>query len=164
MLIVNVVFVVVGTAIDPPLMRLLALPMPLITLNISWQLLLSLYLYSHHYRAPMRMSSTLKGERFPMYLSLIIEDIVAVDLNGKLEWRKAWNRRYNSSFVIRRLIRRLTLFWGIGGMCIAAITLGLLFGIKGRAGREAGYAIGMLIVPYYNNNIMSVDFERRKKC
>ncbi|KAF3938697.1 hypothetical protein ABW19_dt0208448 [Dactylella cylindrospora] len=144
-LIVNVICVSVGTALEPPFINLMAMPMPTIIFNFSWQLLLSDWLHERRYRAPFRISSTAKGEVFPQFIYVIIEDVIAVDCNGKREWRQAWKDRVTASKPMRETLKRLSTYWGVGGLCVSALCWGLLWGFDSVSGKEAGYAIGWLL-------------------
>ncbi|KAK6524389.1 hypothetical protein TWF281_011297 [Arthrobotrys megalospora] len=144
-LIVNVVCVSVGTALTPPFINLMAMPMPTLIFNISWQLLLSDFLHDRKYRTPFRISSTPKGEIWPRFIYVIIEDVIAVDCNGKREWRQAWKDRVEASKPMRETLKRLSLFWGIGGLATSGLCYGLLWGFDSVSGKEAGYALGWLL-------------------
>ncbi|EPS40487.1 hypothetical protein H072_5674 [Dactylellina haptotyla CBS 200.50] len=144
-LIINVVCVSVGTALNPPFLNLMAMPMPTVIFNLSWQLLLSDFLHERKVRTPFRISSTPKGEIWPRFIYVIIEDVIAVDCNGKREWRQAWRDRVAASKPMRETLKRLSFFWGVGGICISALCFGLLWGFDSVSGKEAGYALGWLL-------------------
>ncbi|KAK6511119.1 hypothetical protein TWF481_000041 [Arthrobotrys musiformis] len=144
-LIINVVCVSVGTALDPPFLNLMAMPMPTLIFNISWQLLLSDFLHERKYRTPFRISSTPKGEIWPRFIYVIIEDVIAVDCNGKREWRQSWKDRVEASKPMRETLKRLSMFWGIGGIMMSSLCFGLLWGFDSVSGKEAGYALGWLL-------------------
>jgi len=119
--------------------------MPLVIFNLSWHLLLFDFLHERKVRTPFRISSTEKGEIWPRFIYVIIEDVVAVDCNGKREWRQAWKERVAASKPMRHTLKRLSLFWAIGGLCTSAICLGLLWGFDSVSGKQAGYALGWLL-------------------
>ncbi|EWC47860.1 hypothetical protein DRE_02742 [Drechslerella stenobrocha 248] len=144
-LIINVVCVSTGTALEPPSLRLMAMPMPTLIFNLSWQLLLSDFLHERKIRTPFRVSSTPKGEVWPRFISVIIEDFIAVDCNGKREWRQAWKDRVAASRPMRQTLKQLSTYWGVGGLCVSALCFGLLWGFDSMKGREAGYALGWLL-------------------
>ncbi|KAK6506532.1 hypothetical protein TWF506_011438 [Arthrobotrys conoides] len=144
-LIINVVCVSVGTALDPPFLNLMAMPMPTLIFNMSWQLLLSDFLHERKYRTPFRISSTPKGEIWPRFIYVIIEDVIAVDCNGKRDWRQSWKDRVEASKPMRETLKRLSMFWGIGGIMISILCFGLLWGFDSVSGKEAGYALGWLL-------------------
>ncbi|KAF3213157.1 hypothetical protein TWF106_009537 [Orbilia oligospora] len=144
-LIINVVCVSVGTALDPPFLNLMAMPMPTLIFNMSWQLLLSDFLHERKYRTPFRISSTPKGEIWPRFIYVIIEDVIAVDCNGKRDWRQSWKDRVEASKPMRETLKRLSMFWGIGGIMISTLCFGLLWGFDSVSGKEAGYALGWLL-------------------
>lgn len=144
-LIINVICVSVGTALEPPFINLMAMPMPTVIFNLSWLLLLSDFLHERKYRTPFRISSTPKGEIWPRFIYVIIEDVIAVDCNGKREWRQAWKDRVEASKPMRETLKRLSTFWAVGGLCVSALCWGLLWGFESVSGKEAGYAIGWLL-------------------
>ncbi|KAJ6258821.1 hypothetical protein Dda_6875 [Drechslerella dactyloides] len=144
-LIINVICVTVGTSLDPPNLNLMAMPMPTIIFNLSWQLLLSDYLHEHKFRTPFRISSTPKGDIWPRFIYVIIEDVIAVDCNGKREWRQAWRDRVAASKPMRETLKRLSTFWAVGGLIVSGLCWGLLWGFDSMSGQEAGYALGWLL-------------------
>ncbi|KAF3912321.1 hypothetical protein AA313_de0205330 [Arthrobotrys entomopaga] len=144
-LIINVICVSVGTALNPPFIDLMAMPMPTIIFNMSWLLLLFDFLHDRKVRTPFRISSTPKGEIWPRFIYVIIEDVIAVDCNGKRGWRQAWKDRVQASKPMRETLKRLSFFWGIGGLCMSTLCFGLLWGFDSISGKQAGYALGWLL-------------------
>lgn len=67
----------------------------------------------------------------------IIEDIIAVDGSGNLEFRHALDKRYRASPEFRNMLATLSLFWSIPGLLVAGgvtaaiwtVPLGVAFGI-----------------------------------
>jgi hypothetical protein len=68
----------------------------------------------------------------------LIEDICAVDGSGGTEFRTALDRRYAASHIFRTMLRRLGMFWAVGGETCAIVCTILIFTINA----EAGYVIG----------------------
>ena len=71
-----------------------------------------------------------------------MEDVIAVDANGKNDWRGKWKKRYENSRDMRVLCEKLSLFWGVGGVVCSAVCVAFVFALGGHTGKEVGYAIG----------------------
>lgn len=91
-----------------------------------------------YFRVPIRISS------LPPYHSLlpltytIVEDVIAVDGGGLVEFRQAWRYRYESSSVMRKLLRDLGIFWGVSGIIVAAVCITVAW----TTGDNIGYGFG----------------------
>jgi hypothetical protein len=77
--------------------------------------------------APMRISSLPRGSPLRPGIYSIIEDVCAVDGSGGTEFRQRLNLRYVASHYFRRMLHRLTLFWALGALLIAAGTTAVVF-------------------------------------
>lgn len=133
-----------GTSVSPPVPRVLAMSPSVILVLCGPQFLLSCYAYKNHWKAPCRMSSVERGEYAPPALFTIIEDIVAVDGGGGREYRAALKARYEASEKFRELIWRLTLFWGIGSILTAGVTIAVVWTVPeyvayGFGGSNSGF-------------------------
>ncbi|GJJ15971.1 hypothetical protein Clacol_010250 [Clathrus columnatus] len=71
-------------------------------------------------RLPIRVSSLPPNEPLPPGAFTLVEDIIAVDGHGGLEFRKAWRARYEASTIMRKLLRDLSIFWGATGTIAGA--------------------------------------------
>jgi hypothetical protein len=91
-----------------------------------------------HVPAPVRISSVPKGAQLRPGIYSLIEDICAVDGSGGTEFRTALDRRYAASHIFRTMLRRLGMFWAVGGETCAIVCTILIFTINA----EAGYVIG----------------------
>jgi hypothetical protein len=78
-------------------------------------------------RAPVRISSLPRGSLLRPGIYSIIEDVIAVDGSGGLEFRQRLNLRYQASHHFRKMLHRLTLFWAFGSIGIAAGTTAIIF-------------------------------------
>jgi hypothetical protein len=78
-------------------------------------------------RAPIRISSLPRGSPLRPGIYSIIEDVIAVDGSGGLEFRQRLNLRYQASHHFRLMLHRLTLFWAFGSLSIAAGTTAIIF-------------------------------------
>lgn len=87
--------------------------------------------------APCRISSLPVGAPLRPGIYAYIEDVCAVDGSGGTEFRQRLNLRYQASKAFREMLHRLTLFWAIGSIVIAAITVAIVFTIP----RDAAYIV-----------------------
>jgi hypothetical protein len=94
--------------------------------------------------APCRISSLPKGAPLRPGIYAYIEDICAVDGSGGTEFRQRLNLRYQASKHFREMLHRLTLFWAIGAIGIAAITVAIVFTIN----RDAAYVVRTNFHPF----------------
>jgi hypothetical protein len=78
-------------------------------------------------RAPFRISSLPRGSPLRPGIYSIIEDVIAVDGSGGLEFRQRLNLRYLASHYFRQMLHRLTLFWAFGALACAAGTTAIIF-------------------------------------
>lgn len=88
--------------------------------------------------SPFRISSMPAGSQIRPGIYWIIEDVVAVDGNGGVEFREKLNARYEASRDFRQMLHRLTLFWGIGAETAAVVITILVFTIE----KDAAYVVG----------------------
>jgi hypothetical protein len=86
--------------------------------------LLSLILNGLEVRLPFRFGSVEKGNVVRPAIYYIVEDVVAVDGNGGLDYREAFMGRYESSEVFQVMIWRLSVVW-----MVAFYLLGVGFGV-----------------------------------
>jgi hypothetical protein len=77
--------------------------------------------------APLRISSLPRGSPLRPGIYSIIEDVCAVDGGGGTEFRQRLNLRYVASHYFRRMLHRLTLFWALGALLVAAGTTVVVF-------------------------------------
>ena len=88
--------------------------------------------------APFRISSLPAKSQLRPGIYWIIEDVVAVDGSGGVEFRERLNARYEASHDFRQMLHRLTLFWGIGAEAAAVVVTILVFTIT----KDAAYCVG----------------------
>lgn len=91
--------------------------------------------------APCRISSLPQGAPLRPGIYAYIEDICAVDGSGGTEFRQRLNLRYQASKPFREMLHRLTLFWAIGAIGIAVITVAIVFTIQ----RDVAYVVGWTV-------------------
>lgn len=88
--------------------------------------------------APFRISSMPKNSQLRPGIYWVIEDVIAVDGSGGVEFRERLNARYEASHDFRQMLHRLTLFWGIGAEGAAVVCTILIFTIQ----KDAAYCVG----------------------
>lgn len=101
--------------------------------------LTSLILHATHAGSPFQVGSIPAGERVRPVIYYIVEDVVAVDGGGGIEYRRAFNARYISSVRFQKMICWLTVKWMVGFFFIGAGVTGAVFGVKKR---EVAYGVG----------------------
>lgn len=134
----------IGTSTKPqPDLRIVAMPLPILIGHVCTELLTLELLRAMGVRAPFRLSSTAAGEEIPPGVSLLAEDIVAVDAKQGRSFRSAWKQRSEGSKSFRRLLVQLDLMWGLGGLMVSACCLAVIWGVENA---DVGYAVGKLVL------------------
>ena len=99
---------------DGPHLSLIAMPVPSLMFLLASLLLISLLLNMMNIKAPFRLGSTGKGEaEVRPAVFYVVEDIVAVDGSGGVEYRTQFNARYISSLIFRQMLFKLSVVWMI---------------------------------------------------
>lgn len=108
----------------------MALPLSLLILQVSLQILVAWVMRLAGLRYPFRFSSLRKGDAVRPAIYTIIEDIVAVD--GKLgtAYRASLSQAYEGRQAVRAILCRLDLLWGVSGVCIGGMNVALIFALK----------------------------------
>jgi hypothetical protein len=110
---------VVGSAPHVVWLRVLCMPAPALLYSLGGILgLLTLY-SAYGWKAPLRLSSTGKGEPVRPGVYYLIEDIVAVNANAGRPYREALAARYDASSRFRQMIYSQSLFWSIPPLIVA---------------------------------------------
>lgn len=131
-----------GIAEDPSNVRMASLPLSILLLQVCGQMALLLPLRAFGWRVPCRISSYPRGTPARPAVYTIIEDIVAVDGKQGREFREIWQGRWESSPLFRTHLAVMDAIWGISGLCIAALCIGIIYGINNVS---VGWAVGMYI-------------------
>lgn len=126
-LIIITIELVVGTVPHNPLVRPCAMPVPSLIFLFGVQLTFSAALQAAGARAPFRISSIPQGAPMLPGSYTIIEDVMAVDGNGGTAYREALNARYKASSLFRRMLTRLTIFWGVSALVVAGAITAVVF-------------------------------------
>ena len=137
----------------------MALPCTMLVLTLP---LLITGLLPYRVRLPCRVSSFPPRQPLPPLGYCYVEDVVAVDGGGRTEFRQvrsppslfprtmshplaqAWRTRYEESQVIRRLVRQLSVAWGLSGLIVAAGLLAACWAATVDTGYGLGYGIPWL--------------------
>ena len=113
--------------------------------------LLSLILNGLKVELPFRFGSVDAGNVLRPAVYYIVEDVVAVDGNGGVEYREAFTLRYETSPVFRRMLWTLSAVWMVAFYTFAGVLTGLVFWLP----ESAVYAVGWA-VPFPLAGLMAV--------
>jgi hypothetical protein len=101
--------------------RLLSLPAALLMFLVATLTFLSLMLNYLEVRLPFRFGSLDRGNILRPAIFYIVEDVVAVDGEGGMEYRKAFGARYDESHIFRGMIWKLSVFWMVAFYAMAVL-------------------------------------------
>jgi hypothetical protein len=118
--------------------RLISLPAAVLMYLVATLTLLSLGLNCLELKLPFRFGSLDAGNVVRPSIFYIVEDIVAVDGGGGIEYRKAFVARYDSSPIFRRMIWNLSVVWMLYFYVFAVLFTVLVFTLP----KIAVYAVG----------------------
>lgn len=127
----------------PASVPIVSMAIPLFMLTVCVPMTIS-GLFPRTFRLPIRISSFPPYHLLPPLTYTIVEDVVAVDGGGRLEFRQAWRRRYEESLVMRKLLRDLALFWGISGNIVAGGFIALAWTVSDDIGYGISYGLPWL--------------------
>ncbi|KAM7212934.1 hypothetical protein V8F06_011689 [Rhypophila decipiens] len=131
--------ILIGASIPhEPLVRPLAIPVPLFMIQMGLMLIATGYMNVKHKPTWCRMSSVPKGERTRPLVYTIVEDIIAVDGAAGLEYRRAFMARYEVSKLFRKMIAKQNWFWGWGSLLVGIGTMVVIWTVQ----QEIAYGIG----------------------
>jgi len=88
---------------------------------LSTLTLLSLIGNALEVKLPFRFGSSPHGETIRPAIFYIVEDVVAVDGNGEIEYREAFNARYESSEMFRNMLWNLSVCWMLAFYVLGAV-------------------------------------------
>ncbi|KAL3479550.1 hypothetical protein BJX99DRAFT_255546 [Aspergillus californicus] len=106
--------------------RLISLPLPLLILQVSSQLLCASVMNRMKAKYPFRVSSMDQTALVRPGVYTIVEDVMAVDCGQEQEYRRLLDARYCTSKPIRTLLERLDLAWGLSGAVVATVLVPLI--------------------------------------
>lgn len=131
--------ILIGASIPhEPLVRPLAIPVPLFMIQMGIMLLVSGWMNVKHKPTPCRVSSIPKGQRTRPLVYTIVEDIIAVDGAAGITYRRALMARYEVSPRFRKLIAQMNWFWGFASLLIGIGTMVVIWTVD----QEIAYGIG----------------------
>ncbi|KAI1776619.1 hypothetical protein F4818DRAFT_411239 [Hypoxylon cercidicola] len=131
--------ILIGASIPhEPLVRPLAMPLPLFFIEVGSLALASGFMDARHMHTTCKVSSIPKGAPIPPILLTFIEDVVAVDGGAGKTYRKRLLGRYKASKHFRGLIKGLNWFWGVGSLLVGAGSLAVVWTVQ----QEIAYGIG----------------------
>ena len=118
--------------------RLISLPTAVLMYLVATLTLLSLALNRLELKLPFRFGSLDAGNVLRPAVFYIVEDVVAVDGGGGVEYRKAFVERYHSSPIFRRMIWDVSVVWMLYFYVFAVLFTVLVFMLP----KAAVYAVG----------------------
>lgn len=136
--VIIMVELIIGTIPNNPPIRLLAMPVTSLLYVFGTEMLIQDGMRLLGIPAPFRISSMPAKSQLRPGVYWIIEDVVAVDGMGGVEFRERLNARYEASHDFRQMLHRLTLFWGIGAELAAVVITILVFTLE----KDAAYSVG----------------------
>ncbi|EIW51560.1 uncharacterized protein TRAVEDRAFT_41074 [Trametes versicolor FP-101664 SS1] len=128
---------IIGSSLNPGSVQTVAMSLPCFMICFCVPLLLT-GLWPHKLKMPFRVSSMPPYTGLPPAVYTMVEDVVAVDGGGCVEFRQAWRIRYEHSAIMRRIVRVTSLWWGASG-CLFA---GAFIAIAWTTADDIGYGIG----------------------
>ena len=121
---------------EPGSVNTVAMSLPCFMIAFCFPLLIT-GAFPHRLKMPFRVSSMPAWTGLPPAAYTLVEDVVAVDGGGCVEFRQAWRIRYEHSAVMRRIVRLTSLWWGASGMLFA----GAFIAIAWTTSVDIGYGI-----------------------
>jgi hypothetical protein len=118
--------------------RMMSLPASVLMYLVATLTLLSLVLNRLEWKLPFRFGSLDAGNVLRPAVFYIVEDVVAVDGGGGIQYRKAFIARYDNSAIFRRMIWDLSVVWMMYFYVLATLFTVLVFTLP----KAAVYAIG----------------------
>ncbi|KAI0324024.1 hypothetical protein GY45DRAFT_1331993 [Cubamyces sp. BRFM 1775] len=128
---------IIGSSLSPASVHTVAMSLSCFMIAFCFPLLIT-GIWPHKLKVPFRVSSMPPYTGLPPAVYTIVEDIVAVDGGGCVEFRQAWRIRYEHSAIMRRIVRVTSLWWGASGMILA----GAFIAIAWTTPDDVGYGIG----------------------
>ncbi|KAK0101892.1 hypothetical protein ONS95_001297 [Cadophora gregata] len=120
--------------------RLLSMPAPVLMYFLATLTALSLIVNKMELTLPFRFGSMDAGTVVRPAIYYIVEDVVAVDGNGGIEYREAFGARYESSSMFQDMIRILSIVWCLAFYALATWFTVLVFTLPVVAVYAVGWA------------------------
>ncbi|KAI0647655.1 hypothetical protein C8Q79DRAFT_999291 [Trametes meyenii] len=128
---------VIGSSLNPGSVHTVAMSLSCLMICFCVPLLITA-LWPHKLKVPFRVSSMPPYTGLPPAVYTMVEDIIAVDGGGCVEFRQAWRIRYEHSAIMRRIVRATSLWWGASGTVLA----GGFIAVAWTTPDDIGYGIG----------------------
>ncbi|KAH9925374.1 uncharacterized protein BXZ73DRAFT_103258 [Epithele typhae] len=128
---------VIGSSLNPGSVHTVAMSLSCFMIAFCFPLFLT-GAFPHRLKMPFRVSSMPPWTGLPPAVYTLVEDVVAVDGGGCVEFRQAWRIRYEHSAVMRHIVRQTSLWWGASGMLFAAAFIAIAW----TTADDVGYGIG----------------------
>ncbi|KAI0632540.1 hypothetical protein C8Q77DRAFT_931967 [Trametes polyzona] len=128
---------IVGSSLEPGSVHAVAMSLPCFMIAFCLPLLIT-GIWPHKLKVPFRVSSMPPYTGLPPGVYTMVEDIVAVDGGGCVEFRQAWRIRYEHSAIMRRIVRVTSIWWGASGTILAAAFIAIAWTTPD----DIGYGIG----------------------
>lgn len=129
---------IVGTIPTDPPIRLLAMPQTSLLWVFGLQMTIFEVMRLLNVPSPVRVSGQPRGSKLRPGVYSLIEDVIAVDGSGGTAYRMRLDKRYRSSHVFRSMLERLTVFWAIGAVLMAAAMTAMIFTLD----KDVAYTVG----------------------
>ena len=131
---------------------------------LSTLTLLSLVLNWAEVKLPFRFGSSPPGEVVRPAIYYIVEDVVAVDGNGGVEYREALGKRYEGSEMFRVMIWNLSMCWMLAFYVLGAVVAVLVMMLPVASVYAVGWAapfpvVGAMVVAtiFYVKSVLKVE-------
>ncbi|KAH9851653.1 hypothetical protein C2E23DRAFT_732778 [Lenzites betulinus] len=128
---------IIGSSLSPGSVHAVSMSLSCFMIAFCVPLLIT-GIWPHKLKVPFRVSSMPAYTGLPPAVYTMVEDIVAVDGGGCVEFRQAWRIRYEHSAIMRRIVRITSIWWGASG-CLFA---GAFIAIAWTTADDIGYGIG----------------------
>ncbi|EJF56634.1 hypothetical protein DICSQDRAFT_157780 [Dichomitus squalens LYAD-421 SS1] len=128
---------VIGSSVNPASVHTVSMSLSCFMIAFCVPLLIT-SVWPHKLKMPFRVSSMPPWTGLPPAMYTLVEDIVAVDGGGCVEFRQAWRIRYEHSAIMRRIIRITSFYWGASGCICAAAFIAIAWTTP----EDIGYGIG----------------------
>lgn len=119
-----------ATTNEPADMRQASMPQTIILFLAGGLLCIVGVMHRLRWKTPVPLSSAARGQVPRPEVYILVEDIVAVDGDGKDIFREKLAARYEASPVYCRLLVQLNWFWGIGSVTMSAITTMIIYTVN----------------------------------
>jgi hypothetical protein len=144
--------------------RLLSLPTAVLMYMLSTLTLLSVIGNGLGVKLPFRFGSSEPGTVIRPAIFYIVEDVVAVDGNGGIEYREAFNARYEGSEVFRNMIWNLSVCWMLAFYVLGAVVIVLVLELPVASVYAVGWAgpfpvAGLMVVTtiFYVKSVLRLE-------